>query len=85
MATHNHRERKISLQKTPSASFEQSFLVVDNMRRDPCVKGCGTSKVDRVLSEKAGKCADIHSVYTALVRALGVLALEIYGLRMYER
>ena len=58
--------------------------VVDNMRRDPNVKGCGNSDVERLLSEKAGKCADIHSVYVALSRASGVPAREIYGLRMYN-
>lgn len=58
--------------------------VVDNMRRDPNVKGCGTNEVERLLSEKAGKCADIHSVYVALARASGVPAREIYGLRLHK-
>jgi len=73
-------------QKTILAKAQAVYnnWVVDNMRRDPDVKGCGTSEVERLLSEKAGKCADIHSVYTALARASGVPAHEIYGLRMHK-
>lgn len=56
--------------------------VVDNMRRDPNVKGCGLCEIERLLSEKAGKCADIHSVYVALCRAAGVPARDVYGIRM---
>lgn len=56
--------------------------VVDNMRRDPNVKGCGTSDIERLLNEKAGKCADIHSVYIALCRAAGVPARDVFGIRM---
>lgn len=56
--------------------------VVDNMRRNPNVKGCGLCEIERLLTEKAGKCADIHSVYVALCRAAGVPAREVYGIRM---
>lgn len=58
--------------------------VVDNMRRDPDVKGCGVCDVERLLSDKAGKCADISSVYVALARASGVPARDVYGLRMHK-
>lgn len=58
--------------------------VIDNMRRDPNVKGCGLCEIERLLSEKAGKCADIHSVYIALVRAAGVPARDVYGIRMHK-
>lgn len=56
--------------------------VVENMRRDPNVKGCGIGEIDRLVVDKAGKCADIHSVFTALARAAGVPTREIYGIRM---
>ncbi|MBI5103114.1 MAG: transglutaminase domain-containing protein [Nitrospirae bacterium] len=56
--------------------------VVDNMRRDPNVKGCGLYEIDKLLTAKAGKCADIHSVYVTLSRAAGVPAREVYGIRM---
>jgi len=58
--------------------------VVENMRRDPNVKGCGLGEIDRLLVEKGGKCADIHSVFTALARASGVPTREIYGIRLHK-
>lgn len=56
--------------------------IVENMRRDPDVKGCGLGKVDALLRTLGGKCADIHAVFVALARAAGVPAREIYGLRL---
>lgn len=56
--------------------------VVDNMRRDPEVKGCGLCEIDRLLVGKGGKCADIHSVFTALARASGVPSREVLGNRL---
>lgn len=58
--------------------------IVENMRRDPNVKGCGLGEIDRLLVDKAGKCADIHTVFTALARAAGVPTREIYGLRLHK-
>lgn len=58
--------------------------VIDNMRRDPNVKGCGLGEIERLLTDKAGKCADIHSVYIALTRAAGVPARDVYGIRMHK-
>ncbi|WP_456432778.1 transglutaminase-like domain-containing protein [Thermosulfuriphilus sp.] len=56
--------------------------VVENMRRDPKVKGCGRGDVCRLLSRRAGKCADISSVFVALCRAAGVPAREVFGIRL---
>lgn len=56
--------------------------IVDNMHRDPDVKGCGLGEVDRLLETKGGKCADISSVFVALARASGVPAREIFGIRI---
>ncbi|GAB4483777.1 MAG: transglutaminase family protein [Thermodesulfovibrionales bacterium] len=56
--------------------------VVDNMRRDPNTKGCGLCDIERLLAEKAGKCADVHSVFTALCRASGVPAREVWGINL---
>jgi transglutaminase-like putative cysteine protease len=56
--------------------------VVDNMYRDPDTKGCGLGEVDRLLATLGGKCADIHSVYVALLRAAGVPAREVFGIRL---
>ena len=56
--------------------------VVDNMRRDPNARACGLCDVERLLSEKAGKCADVHTVFVSLCRAAGVPARDIWGIRM---
>jgi len=56
--------------------------IVDNMYRDPKIKGCGTGEVERLLESLGGKCGDIHSVYVALARSVGVPSREIFGIRI---
>ncbi len=56
--------------------------IVENMYRDPNVKGCGFGDVERLLITMGGKCADIHSVFVALARASGVPAREVFGIRI---
>lgn len=56
--------------------------IVDNMYRDPQIKGCGIGDVERLLESLGGKCGDIHSVYVALARSVGVPAREIFGIRI---
>jgi len=56
--------------------------MVDNLRRDPKVKGCGKGIVCKVLKNRCGKCADINSVFVALCRAAGIPAREVFGLRL---
>lgn len=57
--------------------------VVENTHRDPNVKGCGLGIVEKTLSEGGGgKCADISTVFVALLRAAGVPAREVFGLRL---
>lgn len=56
--------------------------VVENTVRDPNVKGCGTGEVEKVLTKRSGKCADISSVFVSLARAAGVPAREVFGLRL---
>ncbi len=56
--------------------------VVDMMRRDPNAKACGMCDVERLLAEKMGKCADVHTVFVALCRAAGIPARDIWGIRM---
>jgi transglutaminase-like putative cysteine protease len=55
---------------------------VENLRRDPDVKGCGAGEVDPLLSKLGGKCADIHSVFVALCRGAGIPARELFGIRI---
>ncbi len=56
--------------------------VCDNMRRDPSVEGCGCGDVCILLDRRRGKCADIHSVFTALLKGAGIPAREVFGLRL---
>lgn len=56
--------------------------IVENMYRDPNVKGCGLGEVDVLLRKPGGKCADIHSVFVTLARAAGVPAREVFGIRI---
>ncbi len=56
--------------------------IVDNMHRDPNIKGCGFGEVERLLETKGGKCADIHSVFVSLARAAGIPAREVFGIRI---
>ncbi len=56
--------------------------VVDNMHRDPDVKGCGLGQIDRLLQTKGGKCIDISSVFVVLARTADVPAREILGIRI---
>lgn len=56
--------------------------IVNNMYRDPNIKGCGTGEVERLIGALGGKCGDIHSVYVALARSVGVPAREAFGIRI---
>lgn len=56
--------------------------IVDNWERDPNVQGCGPGDVLTLLDKKKGKCADIHSVYVAFAKSVGIPAREIFGIRI---
>jgi transglutaminase-like putative cysteine protease len=70
---------KFSVREKARAIYD---WIVDNMHRDPAVKGCGLGEVETLLGSLGGKCADISSVFVALARAAGVPAREIFGLRL---
>lgn len=59
--------------------------ICENMYRDPDTKGCGLGDVCLLLSNRGGKCTDIHSVFVALCRAAGVPAREIFGIRLGKK
>ena len=56
--------------------------IVDNMYRDPQIKGCGIGDVEKLLESLGGKCGDIHSVYVSLARSVGVPSREVFGIRI---
>jgi transglutaminase-like putative cysteine protease len=55
-----------------------------NMFRDNAVIGCGVGDAQKTLEDGylGGKCADISSVFVALLRASGVPAREMFGIRV---
>lgn len=58
--------------------------VVCNSHRDGAVKGCGTGNVAAMVkfADFGGKCADINGLFVGLVRAAGIPARDIYGIRV---
>ncbi|QIL82741.1 transglutaminase domain-containing protein [Diaphorobacter sp. HDW4A] len=58
--------------------------MVVNASRDGAVAGCGTGDVTYMLNSGkiSGKCADLNGLYTALLRASGVPARDVYGVRV---
>lgn len=80
------KETALKITKGKKTNLEKAKAIydwiVENMYRDPNVKGCGFGDVEKLLITMGGKCADIHSVFVALARASGVPAREIWGIRI---
>lgn len=60
--------------------------IVENTYREPEVKACGLGDVKSILESGnfCGKCVDIGSIFVALVRAAGIPAREVFGIRVDE-
>jgi|SRR5262245_6457527 len=58
--------------------------VVSNTFRDSKVRGCGIGDIASMLETGnfGGKCADINALYVGLVRAAGIPARDVYGIRV---
>lgn len=58
--------------------------VVDNTFRDGKVRGCGIGDIASMLKtgNLSGKCADLNALYVGLVRAQGIAARDVYGIRV---
>jgi len=58
--------------------------MVQNTYRDGSVRGCGTGDVVGMLQsgKLGGKCADLNALFVGLVRAQGIPARDIYGIRL---
>ena len=56
--------------------------IYDNMERNNDVVGCGLGDVKQLLVDLDGKCTDIHSVFIALARSVGIPAREVFGVRL---
>jgi transglutaminase-like putative cysteine protease len=60
--------------------------VVENTERNPKTRGCGVGDIKAMLESKTlnGKCADLNALFVALVRAVGVPARDVYGVRVAD-
>lgn len=58
--------------------------VVENTYRNAATRGCGVGDVASLLQSGnlGGKCADLNALFVALVRAQGIPARDIYGIRV---
>lgn len=57
--------------------------VIANTYREPKVRGCGTGDIAAMLEtgNMGGKCGDINGLFVGLMRAAGVPARDVYGIR----
>ncbi len=82
--------QQLSDQITAGATDERAKVaaiynwVVCNTYRDHKVLGCGTGNVGAMLkfADFGGKCADLNGLFAGLVRAAGIPARDIYGVRV---
>ncbi len=60
--------------------------IVENAKRNPATAGCGTGDVSYTLTSGnlSGKCADLNGLFTALARATGIPARDVYGVRVED-
>ncbi|MDI4666219.1 transglutaminase-like domain-containing protein [Xanthobacter autotrophicus] len=58
--------------------------IVENTYRNPATRGCGIGDIAALLrsGDLGGKCADLNALFVGLVRAQGIPARDIYGLRV---
>jgi transglutaminase-like putative cysteine protease len=58
--------------------------IVENTYREAKVRGCGFGDVKSILESGyfCGKCVDIGSLFVALIRASGIPAREVFGIRV---
>jgi transglutaminase-like putative cysteine protease len=60
--------------------------IVENTERNPKTRGCGVGDIKAMLETKSlnGKCADLNALFVGLVRAAGVPARDVYGIRVAD-
>jgi transglutaminase-like putative cysteine protease len=58
--------------------------ILVNTYREPKVRGCGVGDIKAILETRnfGGKCADINALFVGLLRAVGVPARDLYGIRV---
>lgn len=58
--------------------------IVENTYRNPKVRGCGRGDIRPMLEmgDLSGKCADLNALFVGLVKASGIPARDVYGIRI---
>lgn len=58
--------------------------ILANTYREPTVRGCGVGDIKTMLETRnfGGKCGDINALFVGLLRAVGVPARDVYGVRV---
>lgn len=58
--------------------------ILANTYREPKVRGCGTGDIRGMLVTRnlGGKCADLNGLFVGLLRAAGLPARDVYGIRV---
>ena len=71
--------------KTDTEKVQRIYeWIVANTYREPKVRGCGVGDIKSMLETQnfGGKCGDINGLFVGLVRAAGVPARDVYGIRL---
>lgn len=82
------RDTALQITRGKSTDVEKVQAVYDwiltNTHREPTVRGCGVGDIRAMLESKnlGGKCGDINGLFVGLVRAAGVPARDLYGIRV---
>jgi transglutaminase-like putative cysteine protease len=82
------KEKADEITKGATTEVEKTHAIytwiVDNTYRDPKVRGCGIGDIRPMLEtgDLGGKCADLNALFVGLVKASGIPARDIYGIRL---
>ena len=58
--------------------------IIENTYRKASTRGCGIGDIASLLKsdDLGGKCADLNALYVGLMRAAGIPARDVYGIRV---
>ncbi len=82
------KETADAIVKGRSSDLDKTRAVYDwilaNTYREPKVRGCGLGDIRSMLMTRnfGGKCADLNGLFVGLMRAAGVPARDVYGIRV---
>ncbi len=82
------RETAEQITQGRSSDLDKARAVYDwilaNTYREPKVRGCGVGDIKTMLETRnfGGKCGDINALFVGLLRAVGVPARDVYGIRV---